>query len=97
MLRRDYSIIPLPTVILERSEGSESEEKVTRKKAFSKGEKGDRLRWMRMLHRNYSKIPLPTVILAQSEERAARKKSLLQAGEGGPLAVDEDDLILMNI
>ena len=39
MLRRDYSIIPLPTVILERSEGSESAERATRKLAFSKGEK----------------------------------------------------------
>ena len=39
MLRRDYSKIPLPTVILERSEGYESEERAARKKAFSKGEK----------------------------------------------------------
>ena len=39
MLCRDYIIIPLPTQIIERSEGSESEERAARKKAFSKGEK----------------------------------------------------------
>ena len=36
MLRRDYSIIPLPTVILERSEGSESADRATHILAFSK-------------------------------------------------------------
>ena len=39
MLRRDYSIIPLPTVILERSEGSESADRAARILAFSKEEK----------------------------------------------------------